>query len=144
MNQKKRPDTEIVAGQQIVSASVSENDLRSFYEFIINSDGSERIKKQMCYLISWIPQGHRSPVLTADLIEKTGLAKSVIKRRVYQMRLIGIPIASSIQGYYLCSSEEEKSHYYGVLMKRVRHAVRESESFIVSEETGRRRENGQK
>ena len=131
MSQKKRPDTEIIAGKQIVSASVSENDLRSFYNRIIASDRSYVEKKRMCYILRALPEGHESPVRTPDLMERTGYSLGIIKTTVRHMRVLGIPVASSAKGYYLCANDYERQMFYETLMKRIRTAVEESKCFYV-------------
>ena len=131
MKQKKRPDVEIVAGKQIVSASDLENDLRSFYNLIIASDRPKREKKRMCYVLRALPQGYEASVLTPDLTEMTGYSVATLKNTVKHMRVIGIPVASSQKGYFLCANDEERQIFYEYLMKRIRTAVEESECFCV-------------
>lgn len=128
---QKKTDAEIIAGKQFLSASDLENDLRSFYDLIIASDRTKREKKRMCYILRALPQGYESSMLTPDLTEMTGYSVATLKNTVKHMRVIGIPVASSQKGYYLCVSDEERQVFYEYLMKRIRTAVEESACFYV-------------
>ena len=131
MRKKKRPDAETICLPATLTASVSENDLWSFFKRIIASDRSKVEKKRMCYILRALPEGHESPVRTPDLMETTGYSLGILKTTIRHMRVIGIPVASSSKGYYLCVSDNERQMFYETLMRRIRTAVEESECFCV-------------
>lgn len=87
-------------------------------------------------ILEYIPKGRKNAVSARTLMRKTGLSERQVQAAVLQARANGVPICSSINGYFIPESAEEAAGYCREQYKRIKSgfiALKPVKDYVRSE-----------